>query len=378
MNPTPSAVSTPDEPNDWRHLQRYGFAPGNYMSKCGTCGFVVCGLDKRASCCRTCAERKDEAGRASLSASPAGGGAVNAQMLEALRACAALATGKGRFNSPKDVEGMVLAAITAAEAAQAQPATAESAEHAEVEALRNLADHAKFEAAMMGACDGSMLAQRAACLEWLACGAEYRLMLRGGPRGGDLLAAEQNLVKQIGFLARNWTTENVPAAQAQPAAPAAEASLDARIKSLAAAFTEDYEGAFLRQSSVEALRLFVNATGIEPPNISAESTGMVIATWRGAPERSASIRFVDWSTLHYALHVGKSRTYGVGTATAAPATPPEAVPPTPLPDDDDWLTDAQAATSHLDYECGAPPPVLTALRNLRNTVDAAIKEPARG
>lgn len=30
----------------------------------------------------------------------------------------------------------------------------------EAEALRNLADHAKFEAAAMGACDGSMSAQR--------------------------------------------------------------------------------------------------------------------------------------------------------------------------------------------------------------------------
>jgi hypothetical protein len=72
----------------------------------------------------------------------------------------------------------------------------------EAEALRNLADHAKFEAAVMGACDGSMSAQKAACLEWLACGAEYQHMLRGGPRvsTGKLLEAQENLVKQIKFL----------------------------------------------------------------------------------------------------------------------------------------------------------------------------------
>ena len=54
----------------------------------------------------------------------------------------------------------------------------------------------------MGACDGSMSAQKAACLEWLACGAEYQHMLRGGPAvsTGKLLAAEQDMVKQIKFL----------------------------------------------------------------------------------------------------------------------------------------------------------------------------------
>lgn len=73
---------------------------------------------------------------------------------------------------------------------------------AEAEALRNLADHARIEVEVMRAGDGSMSAQRAACLEWLACGAEYQHMLRGGPTvsTGKLLAAEQNLVKQIRFL----------------------------------------------------------------------------------------------------------------------------------------------------------------------------------
>lgn len=72
----------------------------------------------------------------------------------------------------------------------------------EAEVLRNLANHARFVAEAMGACDGSMSAQKAACLEWLACGAEYQQMLRGGPRvsTAHLLKAQENLVKQIRFL----------------------------------------------------------------------------------------------------------------------------------------------------------------------------------
>lgn len=76
----------------------------------------------------------------------------------------------------------------------------------EAEVLRNLADHARFEAEVMGACDGSMQAQKAACLEWLACGAEYQQFIRGcGPRvrAGDLLAAEQSVVKQFKHLLPN-------------------------------------------------------------------------------------------------------------------------------------------------------------------------------
>lgn len=37
-------------------LKRYGYAPGNYMTKCHRCDCVVNGLDKRATCCRACAE----------------------------------------------------------------------------------------------------------------------------------------------------------------------------------------------------------------------------------------------------------------------------------------------------------------------------------
>lgn len=44
--------------DDWRHLQRYGYAPGNYMGACRTCGTTCIDLDKRASCCRPCAESK--------------------------------------------------------------------------------------------------------------------------------------------------------------------------------------------------------------------------------------------------------------------------------------------------------------------------------
>lgn len=74
----------------------------------------------------------------------------------------------------------------------------------EIEAvvLRNLANHTRFEAEELGACDGSMLAQKAACLEWLACGAEYQQALRKGTalKTGHLLAAQENMVKQIKFL----------------------------------------------------------------------------------------------------------------------------------------------------------------------------------
>jgi hypothetical protein len=43
------------DPN-WLHLIGYGYAPGDYMSKCHRCGQIVSGLDKRAVTCRPCAE----------------------------------------------------------------------------------------------------------------------------------------------------------------------------------------------------------------------------------------------------------------------------------------------------------------------------------
>lgn len=72
----------------------------------------------------------------------------------------------------------------------------------EAEVLRNLANNTRFEVEVLGACDGSMLAQKAACLEWLACGAEYQQALRRGTalKTGNLLVAQENMVKQIKFL----------------------------------------------------------------------------------------------------------------------------------------------------------------------------------
>lgn len=43
---------------DWWHLKGYGYAPGNYMSKCHRCKQVVI-MDKRAVTCRPCAEAMD-------------------------------------------------------------------------------------------------------------------------------------------------------------------------------------------------------------------------------------------------------------------------------------------------------------------------------
>lgn len=51
-----AAPSPPAPRPDWLHLKRYGYAPGNYMCRCHRCGQVADGLDKRANCCRPCAE----------------------------------------------------------------------------------------------------------------------------------------------------------------------------------------------------------------------------------------------------------------------------------------------------------------------------------
>jgi len=47
------------EPAEWLHLKGYGYAPGEYMSKCHRCKQAVTGLDKRAVTCRPCAEALD-------------------------------------------------------------------------------------------------------------------------------------------------------------------------------------------------------------------------------------------------------------------------------------------------------------------------------
>jgi len=40
---------------DPRELIPWGYAPGNYMGTCRTCGGMFYELDKRASCCERCA-----------------------------------------------------------------------------------------------------------------------------------------------------------------------------------------------------------------------------------------------------------------------------------------------------------------------------------
>ncbi len=46
------------EQPDWTHLKRYGYAPGNYMIRCRRCTEVKTDLDKRAICCKPCAEKR--------------------------------------------------------------------------------------------------------------------------------------------------------------------------------------------------------------------------------------------------------------------------------------------------------------------------------
>lgn len=41
---------------DWLHLKQYGYAPGDYLSKCHECGKTAEFVDKRAIICRPCAE----------------------------------------------------------------------------------------------------------------------------------------------------------------------------------------------------------------------------------------------------------------------------------------------------------------------------------
>ena len=41
---------------DWQHLKPYGYAPGNYLSRCLKCNTVAHDVDKRATTCRPCAE----------------------------------------------------------------------------------------------------------------------------------------------------------------------------------------------------------------------------------------------------------------------------------------------------------------------------------
>lgn len=47
----------PVEPTD-KELHSFGYAPGNYLSKCRFCGQAKDGLDKLASCCEPCARTR--------------------------------------------------------------------------------------------------------------------------------------------------------------------------------------------------------------------------------------------------------------------------------------------------------------------------------
>lgn len=55
--------------DDWQHLRQYGYAPGNYMSRCRTCGDTPV-MNKLAITCRPCAEERHAATLASQQAEP--------------------------------------------------------------------------------------------------------------------------------------------------------------------------------------------------------------------------------------------------------------------------------------------------------------------
>lgn len=73
---TPTAVKEAGGVEAWEHLKPYGYAPGNYMSRCHACCESFA-MDKRAITCRRCAEQL--AARAAQPATP-----VAPKTLEAL------------------------------------------------------------------------------------------------------------------------------------------------------------------------------------------------------------------------------------------------------------------------------------------------------
>lgn len=50
-------MTTSSRNRSWEHLMQFGYAPGNYMGKCRICHELVFDLDKRAVCCKNCAEK---------------------------------------------------------------------------------------------------------------------------------------------------------------------------------------------------------------------------------------------------------------------------------------------------------------------------------
>ena len=76
--------------DDWQHLKPYGYAPGNYMSRCRTCGDTPV-MDKWAITCRPCAEAKFAASQAQAEREPL----TDAEIEEILHGEIALNPGEG-------------------------------------------------------------------------------------------------------------------------------------------------------------------------------------------------------------------------------------------------------------------------------------------
>ena len=71
LEDSPTAQAEAAQPvADWLHLKPYGYAPGNYMSKCHRCGSTPI-MDKRAVTCRPCAEAMAAAPQPTEAALPA-------------------------------------------------------------------------------------------------------------------------------------------------------------------------------------------------------------------------------------------------------------------------------------------------------------------
>jgi hypothetical protein len=52
-----SELSELPQRKDWEHLMKYGYAPGWYIMRCPICKEQVWNVDKRALCCKDCAEK---------------------------------------------------------------------------------------------------------------------------------------------------------------------------------------------------------------------------------------------------------------------------------------------------------------------------------
>jgi hypothetical protein len=62
VGPVERGVGRPEPGRDnWQHLKPYGYAPGNYLSRCHRCKQIADGVDKYAITCRPCAEAMHDA-----------------------------------------------------------------------------------------------------------------------------------------------------------------------------------------------------------------------------------------------------------------------------------------------------------------------------